>query len=196
MIDTVYLDIDDVCNRFTMYALQQAGCGQILYNEKAYPVECGFDIVAACNKLHPEKRDWNLKTFWNSVHRDLWASVPESIEFRRLLIGCEKLVGRENVILLSSPTLCPESLAGKLEWIHSNCPPWMHRNYLIGPAKVSCARPGALLIDDADKNVVAFAAKGGRVLLVPRPWNSLECISDRTPEYLASMIDTLLEQKE
>jgi len=193
MIDTIYLDMDDVCNRFTMYALQEMGCGPMAYEEKHYPIECGFDIVAACNRLHPTKKDWSLQSFWNSVKRHLWATVPESLEFRRLLNSCSKLVGKDRVILLTSPTLCPDSLAGKLEWIQAFCPPWMHRQYLIGPVKWSCARPGALLIDDADKNIRSFRKAGGEAILVPRPWNSLECIAESTPEYIEAMLRSYRE---
>ena len=49
----------------------------------------------------------------------------------------------------------------------------MQRQFLIGPSKHLCAKPGVLLIDDSDKNVAAFQEQGGSSLLVPRPWNSL-----------------------
>ena len=49
----------------------------------------------------------------------------------------------------------------------------MQRQYLIGPPKHLCAKPGVLLIDDRDKNVADFLGLGAHAILVPRPWNSL-----------------------
>ena len=34
------------------------------------------------------------------------------------------------------------------------------------------AHPGALLIDDADRNVKRFVRAGGMAYLFPQPWNS------------------------
>jgi 5'(3')-deoxyribonucleotidase len=84
-----------------------------------------------------------------------------------------RLVGQENVCIATSPTKCPESLAGKLDWIHRVMPPWMHRQYAITPRKHLLARPDALLIDDVEANIERFEAGGGRGVLVPRPWNRL-----------------------
>ena len=42
-------------------------------------------------------------------------------------------------------------------------------------------------IDDSDKNVDEFEAHGGQVLLVPRPWNSLQGVD--TKEELADAFD-------
>lgn len=33
------------------------------------------------------------------------------------------------------------------------------------------AKPGQILIDDADHNVEAFRSADGEAILVPRPWN-------------------------
>ena len=173
MIPTrILLDLDDVCNRFTMYALKHVGCpvDELAYCD--FNPAWGWDIVRAANALHPNHQ-FTPDEFWNSLDRDVWASVPESAEFKALLCRCEELVGSENVCILSSPTHDPDCLAGKLEWIHDHFPKRMHRQFLIGPRKHFCARPDALLIDDSDRNVEAFRAHGGQALLVPRPWNSL-----------------------
>jgi 5'(3')-deoxyribonucleotidase len=87
------------------------------------------------------------------------------------LEACAKAVGRENVCIATSPTKCPESLAGKLEWIHDHFPEWMHRQYAITPRKHLFARPDSLLIDDYSENVERFKAHSGHAILVPRPWN-------------------------
>ena len=85
--------------------------------------------------------------------------------------ACAEAVGRENVCITTSPTKCPESLAGKLEWIHGHFPEWMHRQYAITPRKHLFARADSLLIDDHSENIERFEAHGGHAILVPRPWN-------------------------
>lgn len=169
MIRTVFLDMDGVCTEMTTYVLNRLGCPIGLYDFNSYPREAGFDIVEAANILGPKQ--WPPEEFWRTIKRDWWASYPPSQEFGWLLGHAEALVGAENVFILTSPARDPDSLAGKLEWIHKHCPKWMHRQFLMGSAKHLCARPDALLVDDADKNVEAFRAAGGHAILVPRPWN-------------------------
>ena len=177
MIPTrIFLDLDDVLNRFTMSALRHVGCPVDEYRYTDFKPEWGWDIVQAANALHPRRRfeDWE---FWQSIGRGFWANVPQSNEFS-LLFLCEQFVGTENVCILSSPTLDPDCLAGKLEWIQETMPSRFHRQFLFGPRKHFCARPDALLIDDRDKNVEDFRAHGGQAILMPRPWNSLHWAND------------------
>jgi len=183
MIPTrIFLDLDDVCNTFTPYALRSVGCPvDVLSFDDCDPL-WGYDIVAAANTLHPS-RTFTLSSFWESIGRSVWATVPESAEFTLLLRWCEECVGTENVCILTSPTIDPDCLAGKLEWIHCHLPKRMHRQFLIGPTKHLCARPDALLIDDHEKNVNLFRQHGGQAILVPRPWNSLFRVRD-TLNYL------------
>lgn len=169
MISRILLDIDDVCNKMTIPMLQFMGCDINGYSQ--FPSHVGYDIVGAANHLVGEER-WTPRTFWESIPRHIWSDAPLSDEFPQLIEHCERLVGRENICLLTSPTLDPECLAGKLEWIHKHMPPWLHRQFLVGPVKHFCARPDALLVDDADKNVRKFKEHGGQAFLVPRPWNS------------------------
>lgn len=172
MIPTrIFLDLDDVCNKFTMHALKAAGCLVEAHELDKFRPEWGFNIIAAANALHPYWT-FSLKSFWAAIGQEVWATAPESDEFKKLLSSCATLVGRENVCILTTPVKDPASLAGKLEWIHAHCPAWMHRQYLMGPQKHLLATSDSLLIDDSDANVDAFRAHGGQALLVPRPWNS------------------------
>ena len=58
--------------------------------------------------------------------------------------------------------------------------PWMRRfvpdftfdRVILIKDKYLLARPGRVLIDDADHNVDNWVAAGGEGILVPRPWNS------------------------
>ena len=164
-IKTVFLDLDDVLNDFTMPALRHLRC--VL---EVYDPAWGFDIVMAANWTHP-LRTFRQETFWSNFDREFWATLPKSGMCDWLIKECIRRVGRDNVCILTRPTDEPSCLAGKLEWIHANLPQWLHRQYLIGEPKHLCAGPDALLIDDSDKNVDAFRAAGGHSILVPRPWN-------------------------
>ena len=201
MIPTqIYLDLDDVCNAFTLHALRAVGCPVNASDFHKFDPAWGFDIIKAANALHPGPAPhkyspdvFTLFSFWGKIGRDVWRDAPESTEFKWLLQKCEDLVGRENVCILTAPIEDPECLAGKLEWILAHCPKWLHRQYLMGPQKYLLAQPGALLIDDSDKNVDEFEACGGEVLLVPRPWNSLHRVDTR--RHLSDAFHFLFEEK-
>ena len=164
-IKKIFLDLDDVLNEFTMSTLRSLGCKLEEYDPK-----WGWDIVRAANETHPDCT-FDARCFWGLFNREYWATLSKSEMCDWLIERSTDLVGRENVCVLSSPTVEPSSLAGKLEWIHNNLPHWMHRQYLIGPQKHFCAAPDALLVDDCDKNVSDFIAAGGKTILVPKPWN-------------------------
>lgn len=192
MIRRIMLDLDDVCNSFTMHVLGHVyGCEVGSYDYDRFPVECGYGILAAREVLSPHLPRLSKSEFWDSITRDVWRTLPPSRELNWLLGHCEELVGKENVCLLTAPTIDPESLAGKLEWIHSNLPSWLHRQFLIGPVKHFCARPDTLLIDDRDENCRLFAEHGGQSLLVPRPWNKLAHVN--TQDYLCRFFNQVLE---
>lgn len=180
-IKTIFLDMDDVLNRFTMCALKHVGCDVDVYDDSSFNPKWGFDIIKAANNLldrkYPFRQYLSLNAFWSRINREVWADTPVSEECRFLIDECQMMVGKENVCILSCPTEDPECLAGKLEWIHKYMPSWLWRQYLIGPQKWMCARPNALLIDDSDKNVEKFRQAGGQALLVPRPWNALHGIN-------------------
>jgi hypothetical protein len=170
MIRRIFLDLDDVCNTLAPFVLHSVGCDIGPSDYARYPRAHGFNISEAANAMLGEFR-YTPASFWASMPRSVWVRVPESPFFSWLLEACAKAVGRENVCIATSPTKCPESLAGKLEWIHDHFPEWMHRQYAITPRKYLFARTDSLLIDDYSENINRFEAHGGHVILVPRPWN-------------------------
>lgn len=172
MIKRILLDIDDVLNQFTMLSLKIAGCKVDPMDNSMFPVEVGYDIVAACNLLHPTVKDWTPQEYWGMMPQSAWSHTPKSPECDWIIKTCAKLVGQDNVFLCTSATTDPASLAGKLMWIHHELPTCLHRQYVITPVKYLCANPTTLLIDDNDANCKSFSAHGGNVLLVPKPWNT------------------------
>ncbi len=176
-ITEICLDIDDVLNCCTMAALKHVGCPVDPLDDSVFNPAWGWNITKAANALHTTKI-FTPSSFWKSIPREFWATIPKSKEFWALLDASEKLVGPENICLLSTPTLDPDCLAGKVDWIKSSLPSYLQRQYLIGPRKHFCARSTTLLIDDRDKNVDEFREAGGHAILMPRPWNTHHHIRD------------------
>ena len=141
MIRRIFLDLDDVCNTLAPFVLHSVGCDIGPRDYARYPREHGVNIADAANAMLSDSR-YTPATFWASMPRSIWVKVPESDFFPWLLEECAKAVGRENVCIATSPTKCPESLAGELEWIHDHFPEWMHRQFAITPRKHLFARTG------------------------------------------------------
>ena len=161
----IFLDMDGVLVDFIKPAMAAHGIHYTMY-----PVSAGWDIIAACNILAPEKK-MTGQQFWRKFDQKFWASLPKTDICDRLLTRVEGIVGAKNVALLTSGQW-PEAAAGKTEWVRSRLPSYFER-LIIGTAKEFMAGPDRLLIDDRDKNVNDFRANGGSAILVPRPWNTM-----------------------
>jgi 5'(3')-deoxyribonucleotidase len=181
LIKEIFLDMDDVLNTFTPFAMNWFDCDVGVMEYEKYDPEWGYDIVRAVNEMHAGENAWtdyDPLTFWSAVPRRLWAAVTPSDFCKELVSACNNLVGPENVCILTCPTLDPDCLAGKLEWIQEYMPENLHRNYCIAPRKRFCSSEHSLLIDDLPRNIVNFQTtyRGGIGLLVPRPWNDLRLV--------------------
>ncbi len=185
-INRIFIDVDDVLNKFTMYALRSVGCKSVCgftFSDSVYNPTWKYDIVRAVNNmLMGTGVKYTRKTFWDSISREVWSTTPYSDEFRPILRHCRVLVGKPKVALLTKPIDDPECWAGKCEWIRSRCPPWLRNRYFLGQPKKFLAAPDSLLIDDSDKNYDDWIAAGGQAILVPRPWNRLHGYD--TAEYI------------
>ncbi len=171
-IKRIFLDVDDVLVDFTLAALSYTTGYSI--DENDFNPEWGFDIVKAHNELsHPSEDEITIEVFWRKFNRNFWAFRQKADDCDTIIEASYDLVGKENVFLLTAPLQDPESAAGKMELIRDMFPVfWRDRRYMIAPPKYACAYPGALLIDDSDKNVNEFRTAGGQAALVPQPWNS------------------------
>jgi len=201
VIKRIFVDIDDVLNKFTMPALYHVNCGIDSFNYDEFPVECGFDIVLAANKLRKQRgmfRPFLTKEeFWNRLDQNFWATVPLSDEAALILEICSKCVGKDNIYLLSSISSVqgPDAIAGKMEWVSKHLPLWIQEKFLFGPPKHVCANESSLLIDDADANIELFKKNGGSAILFPRPWNSLNKTSTNSLSYfMYKIINTRFEK--
>lgn len=171
VVDTIYLDLDDTLNSLTLTIMGDIfGCPVGPFDYHKFPTEVGYDILAAVEYMTGHL--YPIEGFWDSVPRELWATAPASEEMAYLVERSAQLVGRDNVFIATSPTKCPESHAGKVDWINSHLPSWMHRQYFITPRKWKLRNSTSLLIDDHNHNIDMFR-ENGQGLIVPRPWNTL-----------------------
>ena len=103
---------------------------------------------------------------------NFWKRLRWLKDGRQLLQLVERIVGKENVRLLSQPTNEAFSYAGKMLWIKRHLPDYVGRS-LLGVCKTDAGGPGKILIDDCEENIEAWKKLGGIGILVPRPWNRL-----------------------
>ena len=141
------------------------------------------DFVGGIIKWHKLKCTVNDVTEWNALYKywpgtiaEFWEELPESfwenLNFTPEGPAIIDLLAEEGIkaTILTSPPWA--GATGKQRWIQKNLPEYFdHDRYLIGPSKTCVARPGAVLIDDAEHNIDSWVAAGGQGILVPRPWN-------------------------
>lgn len=180
----VFLDVDDTLNSFTMFVLAEyfkVASGPFAYHEFPCPGE--YDIIKAHELLGgPDLPD---KFFWDCLPEWCWSEAPLSLEFELILEVARKWVNydTDRIFLATDLTKSPCCASGKMIWIQRQLPEWLQRNYFLTPRKGELATgPDDLLIDDSERACRKFNARGGRFILVPRPWNRLRYAN--TQEYL------------
>ena len=172
-INRIFLDLDDVLNRFTMPALHHIGCPVSKYNFDKHPNECGFDIIAAANSFFDVDIFHDRDEFWSLFKEDFWATLPVSSEMIHILDWSEQLVGIKNVYILTSATGAEGCLEGKRKWVNTHLASSYGRRLITCTDKFVCANKHSILFDDSDNNIDLFKKEGGHVVVVPRPWNSM-----------------------
>lgn len=170
------LDLDGVLADFISAAFVVHGvdpvAGLAAWPKGEYSVETVLGITA--------------KEFWTKIQdaAGFWENLKPTPDCFEIIAAAEKRFGQENVCVLTSPPSDPSAAAGKMRWIAEYMPAY-RRRFLIGPAKEFCASPSSVLVDDSEKNTDKFVAAGGRVVLVPQPWNMA------SPASVPQMIESL-----
>lgn len=173
MIKRIFLDLDDVLNKFTMSALHHVGCPVSQYTFDEFPVECGYDIIKAANSFFRSEQDhfFGRDEFWSLFGEKFWANLPVASEMLCFIDWSVTAVGIKNVYILTSATGAEGCLEGKRKWIIKHLGhDWVQR-LITCKDKFVCAHSYSLLIDDSWDNVAKFVDEGGRAIIVPRPWN-------------------------
>ena len=129
----------------------------------------------------------DVKTLFKTINfNSFWSELDYTHDGKDFL----KFVNPYEPVILTAPSFA--TATGKQIWIKQNLPQYYHSHrYLIGPAKKYVARPGAILIDDCDRNIDQWRDAGGTGILYPRPWNSLHYIADSlryTKDILAAVM--------
>ena len=171
--DRVFLDLDDVLNRFTMPVLAHIGCPVSRNDFRKFPVECGYDIIKAVNTFFfSSVHFYDKHEFWTLFGEKFWANLPVSDEKDEFVRLATEAVGIENVYILTSATGAVGCLEGKRKWVKKHLGSSWLRKLIICTDKFVCAHD-SLLIDDSHQNVMLFRGAGGHAITVPRPWNPL-----------------------
>jgi len=157
----IYLDLDGVCVAFVEGLCERLGMENQL---EKWPHGI-YDLHEATDITYEAALDVYMNAnFWADLLPYPWMGE---------LIGLCQQFG--NVSFASTPAgghALPRSSWGKMRWARTHAP---EVTVHLTDRKESLSRPGAVLIDDYDKNVDDFIehGKGGYGVLFPQKWNSL-----------------------
>jgi 5'(3')-deoxyribonucleotidase len=114
--------------------------------------------------------DCSPATFWQTIDRPgFWQTMHPMPHARQLM---EKLkLTNLPIYIASSPSMSPHCIPEKIAWLYHHFKIKVNQ-CMFGSAKQLMARPDALLIDDLEKNCLAFRTAGGRAAHVPSNWNT------------------------
>ena len=188
MINTVFLDVDDVLVDF-MKGLHKAL--NIPYDYFNYPYRKGdWDILGHQIMLNNE-----LITFEQCdacCDMAFWINLDWTYDGHDILRTVFDKFSASQVYLLTTPMPNLESASGKMMWVYENLPVCLKHTIITQAPKHLLARPDTLLIDDKDENVDEFREAGGKALLVPRLWNRAHLQVNRTVEVVKEFLERIV----
>ncbi len=115
--------------------------------------------------------------FWESLQPYPWC-----LELVRCLESFDK------VVISTSPSRSPHCYSGKRRWLMNM---GLHRlDSMFGSSKWLMARPGRLLVDDGEHNIVKWEQQGGDFIVIPQPWNFATPTDD-----VVGMVNLVLQKK-
>lgn len=156
----VFLDMDGVIADFNKGIVEAVGLEVCPFTDpKNHGVWEYTDIISIT-------RD----EFWAHCTSEFFEELDPTHDAHRIVNYLEGRFGRQNICILSSPPLNPESMVGKQRWLAKHFRQYQ-RQFFFGTKKGFAAHAGSLLVDDADHNIDEFSEAGGQAFLYPRPWN-------------------------
>lgn len=175
----IYLDMDGVISDFTTAALIANGVDPSAHIAKEYKIEKDLGISA---RKFWENIDNVGEVFWSDMGLFSW-----TID----LIG-----SLDNFIILSSPSMNPQCVSGKLKWIYKVLGS-SFRNYMFVPSNLKCkvANQDSILIDDSEKNCEDFMTAGGYSVLFPQPYNKNRDKQGDVVSYIHKKIEEIKEYR-
>lgn len=130
----------------------------------------------------------------NAAGASFWENLPPTSLFPSL-INLLQQWGHPVTLFTQMAGHKTGGYEGKWRWAQKHVPKdW---GFLCSPAKaraMSSLNSNWLLIDDHDENCHEWRMRGGRTLLIPRPWNSSAVrIPPIHPDYLWASDDDILD---
>lgn len=157
----IYLDVDGVC----------ADIHQSLADFLGIPYS---EIAANCEKGRydqpylPEVYDGCIWEYvLPIVSETFWSKSPDLPWFPVIVRMLREIAP---VVYLTSVSYSPQAASGRVKWMLSKNGD-KFRDFVITSRKELLAHPGAVLVDDCDKNLRDFTAAGGHAVRVPQRWN-------------------------
>jgi len=184
----IFLDMDGVCCDFIKAAVELHGFDHA-------------DVMRQWEKTHmgefypPESIFKTTKQdFWRAVTaagEQFWTDLEEYDWFEEMF---EELKGLGKLYILSSPTMSPFSLSGKLHWLQARFG-MRYREFIFTPQKHLLAHEYTILIDDFEWNVDSFIEHGGEAVLFPQIWNRNHEHRHDPAEYTLRQVRDWVESK-
>lgn len=164
-LDGVLVDFDAGMQRVHNRMIEHDGLGQ-----RPYKIESLWGLT--------EEEFWEptrTSEFWSSLE---W--TPDGRDILDVVLSHAEL---KDIGILTSPTLDPKCVAGKIQWVIDNIPEFRARTF-VGSRKEMLAHSNAVLIDDTDYKLDRFVKAGGHGILLPRPWNRNWNMQEKTWKYV------------
>lgn len=138
------------------------------------------DLVSGLDSYHAKTYDGSSylmhdfysnkprEVFWRAFEPWFWAELNPMPYMHELL----DLIGDD--FMLYTMARYANIASGKIDWIRKNLPTvYDEGRYLIGGGHKERLAEDNILIDDNEEYCKAFVEHGGKVVLVPAPYNSL-----------------------
>lgn len=189
----IFLDMDEVITDFVGAACKIWGTTREAVEKLWVPGR--WDMVPFLSKACGMTKTMPDDEFWQVINEreEFWAGL-EMLPWAEAVLD---MVGEltEDWYIVTAPSMCPTSYAGKVRWIKSRMGPRFNR-FILTRHKHVLAGPGTVLIDDRDRNVNEFSEAGGRGVLFPRINNSQHAWASDPVAYLKEQLTRLPPFKE
>lgn len=180
-INTIYLDADGTIADWVRGVITAGGLD---YKQAMKEWPPGEYSTAEALKITPAQ----LRQSVARLRERFWRELPV---YRGARAFYAALCCVAPVYFCTDPTWNDYSAAGKIWWLKEfTRNSWME-NYILTPHKHLLSREGVVLIDDNPLLCAKFENGPGRAILVPRIWNCLGDMGNKTYPYVLEELHAL-----